>query len=298
MVGWDIELGETLLRRELHDRWGGGRYGGIEPAVAAHCVFAFTEPEKGEAYGYRFDGWHDDGTFHYSGDGQVGDQSPAVGGNKSLLDAKGLGRPIRLFRSVGTSTTYLGEFALADPPYYRADSPDRNGDDRSAMVFRLQPVGDVVRDSVDDAGQQTQGPVEVPLEAANVDSYVADRPNELEDEQAVRREALLVGRYVAWLESHGQESVRHRVPIPTGGYLYTDVYNKATCDLVEAKASAARSYIRSGLGQLLDYARFVDHNSKAVLVPVRPADDLVDLLHSCGCAIIWEDGKQFKRVDP
>jgi len=29
MVTWDIEVGETLLRKDLHDRWSGGRYGGM-----------------------------------------------------------------------------------------------------------------------------------------------------------------------------------------------------------------------------------------------------------------------------
>ncbi len=40
-----------------------------------------------------------------------------------MLDAAGLGRAVRLFRSEGTSTTYLGEFTLADPPSYNADAP-------------------------------------------------------------------------------------------------------------------------------------------------------------------------------
>jgi hypothetical protein len=102
VTDWDIEVGTTLLRRSLHERWGGGRYGGMEPAPKANSVFLFTKPSAGEAFGYTFDGWHDDGTFRYTGDGQEGDQSPDVGGNRALLAAPELGRAIRLFRSEGT----------------------------------------------------------------------------------------------------------------------------------------------------------------------------------------------------
>jgi hypothetical protein len=70
MVNWDTAVGEKLLRRELHGRWGGGRYGGVEPSLKAESVFLFTNPKAGAAFGYNYDGWHADGTFHYTGDGQ------------------------------------------------------------------------------------------------------------------------------------------------------------------------------------------------------------------------------------
>ena len=35
-----------------------------------------------------------------------------------------------------------------------------------------------------------------------------------------------------------------------------------------------------------------------LLVPVRPADDLVELVNADGCAVVWEDGKTFERQDP
>ena len=95
MVAWDIEVGETLLRKELHDRWGGGPYGGMEPSVKAESVFLFSNPKAGRAFGYKYDGWHADGMLHYTGDGQVGDQLLTTGGNKALMDAEGLGRTIR-----------------------------------------------------------------------------------------------------------------------------------------------------------------------------------------------------------
>jgi hypothetical protein len=73
---------------------------------------------------------------------------------------------------------------------------------------------------------------------------------------------------------------------------------KATKRLVEAKSSAARVYALSALEQALDCARFLSHKSKAVPLPARPSDDLVDLLLAHGCAVIWEDGSSFQRDDP
>jgi hypothetical protein len=267
----------------------------MEPSVAAHSVFLFTKPEVGEAFGYKYDGKHADGTFHYTGDGQVGDQSVRTGGNKALLDAPSRGRASRLFRSEGTDTTYLGEFRLDDPPCYRADARDRKLEMRSVLVFRLRQVGDAILDGVSEADPDTPVPEELLLEAADVDQYARQRPDE--PPHAVRREAQMVLRYSAWLASRGDEAVRHRIPIPGGGYMFTDVYAKGSQELIEAKASAGRVYVRAGLGQVLDYSRFLKHRGKALLLPTRPSDDLIELLHDHGVGAIWEEGTEFARSD-
>lgn len=106
--------------------------------------------------------------IHVDGDGQEGDQSPDKGGNRALLAAPALGRPIRLFRSEGTDTTYLGESVLAEPPYYQAEAPDRLGVPRSVLVFRLLPAATVIHDSTDSASPDLEGPKALPLEATNI----------------------------------------------------------------------------------------------------------------------------------
>lgn len=294
MTDWDIAVGETLLRSELHDRWGGGRYGGMEPAVRANSVFLFSNPSVGAVYGYKYDGWHRDGTYHYTGDGQVADQSPDTGGNRDLLKAASLGRTIRLFESERTSTTYVGAFELADPPWFPADARDRNHEMRKVIVFRLAPIGGVARGLVDFAVEPSQ-PEELPLEASNIDAYVVGRPEE--PPVGVRREAELVKAYAEWLAARGEEAVRHRLPLPSGGQLYTDIFNKSRGELLEAKASAARVHVRTGLGQLLDYGRFLNHNRRSLLLPSRPADDLVELLHAHGVGLVWRTDVSFERSD-
>jgi len=72
-TAWGITVGQVLTRRELQQRYGGAPYGGIEPSRSTPNVLLFTDPATGERHGY-FDGWADDGCFHYTGEGQRGDQ--------------------------------------------------------------------------------------------------------------------------------------------------------------------------------------------------------------------------------
>ena len=70
-------VGATYGRRkDIHAKFGGQQQGGISTPVGEPFVFLFTG-EGGHAFGYR-DEFRDDGTFWYTGEGQVGDV-PAVG---------------------------------------------------------------------------------------------------------------------------------------------------------------------------------------------------------------------------
>jgi 5-methylcytosine-specific restriction protein A len=98
----------------------------------------FTGP-SGEQHGYR-DGFQSDGTYWYTGEGQVGDME-MVRGNRAIRDAAAAGRTIHLFeetrptwvRYVGVAT-YLGQHA--------SPAPDRTGKTRIALVFELEVSGD------------------------------------------------------------------------------------------------------------------------------------------------------------
>jgi hypothetical protein len=95
----------------------------------------------------------------------------------------------------------------------------------------------------------------------------------------------------------GEETARQRIPIADGGYLFTDVFNKTTKELIEAKASGARVYVRAGLGQVLDYSRYIPHSRRALLLPTALTDDMLELLHTYGVGVIWESGNTFERSD-
>ncbi|TDC02431.1 hypothetical protein E1091_00840 [Micromonospora fluostatini] len=115
----------------------------------------------------------------------------------------------------------------------------------------------------------------------------------------IRREAALVRRYVDWLVGvKGGVVPRHRIQVPgSSSLLFTDLFDVSTYELVEAKSSASRNHLRLAIGQLFDYRRFVHCKRLAVLVPVRPEEDLCILLHDVGVSVIFEtDPGVFSRL--
>ncbi len=70
----------------------------------------FTDPVAGERHGY-FDGWRDDGYFHYTGEGQRGDQG-MMSGNAAILNHARDGRSLRLFMGARGTVRYVGEFEV------------------------------------------------------------------------------------------------------------------------------------------------------------------------------------------
>ena len=102
-------------------------------------------------------------------------------------------------------------------------------------------------------------------------------------------EQSLIDDFVEFQAGKGRTFSRWEIfPSGTGERLLTDIYDEETRTLYEAKASADRPDVRLGLGQILDYSRFIDEcEALALLLPSRPADDLVDLLHSFEVMVVW-----------
>src|SRR5205809_6876158 len=121
-IGWSLGPGDQIKRSELHHHYGGGGQGGIEPSAKTPNVLIFSDPIAGEAYGYKYDRWID-GVFHFTGEGQVGDQV-LTHGNRAILDHRRHGRALRVFRGVRSVITYVGEFDLASDAYYYAEAKD------------------------------------------------------------------------------------------------------------------------------------------------------------------------------
>jgi hypothetical protein len=284
--------GDRILRRELHETFGGGRQGGMEPSGKTANVFLFTDEKTGRRNGYTHDGWHSDGTFHYTGEGRFGDQQ-MTNGNRAARDHLREGRALRLFQKDGTSVVYIGEFEIPDDDAHVeiAESLDaEQRDKRNVFVFRLRPIDDVLEGLGPLAPSEPEFVARtVPIEASNVETYARQHPPVSESVESVRREAALVERYVYWLSANGGlTAARNAIPLPGGTLMYTDVFVNELSELLEAKSSASREHIRVALGQVLDYGRYVEHESLSVLVPSKPADEMVALLISHGVGCVWE----------
>ncbi|MFD0271599.1 EVE domain-containing protein [Streptomyces sp. NPDC127106] len=139
---WLLEPGATVKRKELHDRYGGSRQGGISRCAKSTNVLIFTDPQTGHQHGY-FDTWAEDGTFHYTGEGQVGPQGFDSPGNAAIRDHVKLGLALRVFEGSRGVVRYVGEFAV-DPtaPYSYDEAPETGGGPlRKVIRFHLSEVG-------------------------------------------------------------------------------------------------------------------------------------------------------------
>lgn len=279
---WDLAPGASIERTALHKKFGGRKQGGIGPSRVTPNVLIFSDPGAGEQHGY-YDGWQADGCFHYTGEGQRGDQE-MKSGNACILNHRSEGRALRVFDGASGNVTYVDEFELDDnEPFYRTDAPEtRRGPRREVIVFRLRPKTVAPLEPNSKIAEILAGPAktEVPIEQQQTEvAYVAPSSKPYEAE---RREQKLVLAFDAYLRDLGHKVIRHRI-LPPGESrpLLTDLFDATVGTLVEAKGTVERTAIRMAIGQLADYKRFLasdELSHLAVLLPRQPRNDLSDLL--------------------
>jgi len=286
-----LEIGDVIKRTKLHERYGGRRQGGISPSKQSANVFVFTDQSRGVLHGYVYDGWRQDGLYHYTGEGQHGDQRMAQG-NRAIRDHGDEGRGLHVFDSSAGLATYMGEFEYVD--HYLADAPETGeGPIRSVIVFRLRPLNGetgLTTSRLDDLGQKRLQ--EVPIEQHLTERMMIEPRRE--PYEAERREQQLVRELMAWLVAAGHDICRLQLrPKGEPAALFCDLFDRTTNTLVEAKGSVSRPAFRMAIGQLADYARFVNPPpQKMILVPQAPRPDLLQLAASQTIAVTWPDSEQ------
>lgn len=133
-----FEIGRVYNRRtDIHGKFGGQQQGGIITPSRHPVIFAITGA-SGLRHGYE-DEWTESGTFRYFGEGQVGDMKWDRG-NKAIRDHALDGKDLLLFEALKRGQLRArGSFNCAGFSYQQ--SPDREGDQRRAIVFHLMPLG-------------------------------------------------------------------------------------------------------------------------------------------------------------
>ncbi len=286
-------------------KYGGAKYGGIEPSGTTPNVFIYSDPDRGEAFGYNFDGWNEDRTvFLYTGEGRVGDQQMRDG-NRAILEHQTKGRALRVFVAEGfipgtsqKNHRYIGEFKIDEErPFFLEEAPDEANELRTVFVFRLHLLGEAFHRETD---QSSTGDIKVITEAVLIplEAHVTQtfKNPGTEATTAVRRESELCARYISYLDRDFQ---RWKItPAGETRPLFTDLYDQEGNELYEAKGTATRDAIRRSVGQLLDYQRHITPKpSLALLLPHRPSDDLINFLHSVGVSCVYEElGSGFTRI--
>lgn len=299
-VNWDINVGEVLKRTEVHARYGGGGRGGIEPSAQTPNVFIFTS-DSGTSFGYNFDEELEDGSFLYTGDGQIGDQDISTGGNKAIVEHRKKGRSLRLFEAAEKKTfvRYIGEFELADAEPEVRRAPDGNGKERDVLVFHLLPVGRTKRFTRKNKVDSKAGVIRRRSERNTQESHT--RKISASTTLAIRQEGQLQKRYEDYLRSQGIDVDTFEISIPeSNAPLRVDLVDFTNNRIIEAKAGLTRGYVREAIGQVLDYVfqlkRLRNELWKpAILLPGKPSEDLVELISSLNIELIWEDEQGFSK---
>ena len=307
---WITELGSLVTRRELSKLYGGSLYGGIESSARTPNVLIFMDPVQAQKNGYIFDGWTNEGSLLYTGEGREGDQVLARG-NKAIAEHQILDRSLRVFEVHGVKTgstekiqKYIGEFRIDEvQPYTVQEAPDKNGELRTVLVFKLWPIDS----KPPDAGQRSlSGP---PLHSTTVEKVnpeVNSTPefptSGTQPSTAERREAKLVERFEKWINPTADQLKRLKIR-PEGEVRsqLTDIYDTASRTLFEAKGTTTRESIRMAIGQLLDYQRHIlgDVDQIAILLPSKPSTDLCHLISSLGIFLVYEEpGGSFTWINP
>ena len=129
-----FEVGKIYNRRsDIHGVYKGQQYGGIATPANHPYVFIFTS-DAGEEFGYS-DGFGPDGTFRYTGEGQVGDMQMAKG-NLAIFEHQQNKKEILLFESTTKGfVRFVGVCSYIE--HHIEQRPDKNGQLRDAFIFHL-----------------------------------------------------------------------------------------------------------------------------------------------------------------
>jgi hypothetical protein len=140
-------------------------------------------------------------------------------------------------------------------------------------------------------------------EAATTDAQLAKLKHSGELEYEVRtkrkvvlakkKEAELVNSYREWLEDRQRELRKVNYE-----NLQCDLYEVDRKNLIEAKCSTQREYIRMAVGQLFDYAylgrkRFGKPNM-AILLPKKPDPKSIEWLSELSIGVVWKERDVFR----
>lgn len=151
-MSWGFEEGKVYNRRlDIHAKYGGQQQGGIV-TPSQHPLVIIVTGEEGLTHGYA-DRTRDDGVFEYFGEGQIGDMVMQRG-NLAIASHAADGKGLLLFRKTTDGLRFVGEMSY--DRHHIEKAPDREGNNRDAIVFELRPLSAIV-EATEDA-PETEAP--------------------------------------------------------------------------------------------------------------------------------------------
>jgi hypothetical protein len=285
----------------LHDRYGGSGQSGISPSRTTPNILVFTDPRSGERHGY-FDQWAADDSFHYTGEGQRGDQA-MTRGNLAILSHRADGRALRVFQGAAGTVQYVGQFVLDElEPFTITTAPSTNdGPPRQVIRFHLLPLDRAIttaeRRSLGRPFRRRDEDVEV----TSREAVTARDPDAAG--RGLRAHNRLQNRLNDLVEAAGHTPIDPESPIDPAFDLAWFV--EQTLFVVEVKSCTQDNQtqqLRLGIGQVLDYEDTLlarGHTVQPVLyLEQQPADvRWSGLTRRHGIQLIWP-GTEHSLMSP
>ncbi len=292
---WTLLKGQSILRRLLHDRYGGTRQGGIAPSARTKNIFLFTDEISNSEHGYESDRWLDDETFLYCGGGQSGNQS-LTRFNYAILNHKEDGKKLRLFSPASGTTTYLGELEVDSlSPYEWIKGYGRDGSLREVIMFRLKRVhfennfGDgtsLDENAVVPFGCGYRVADENSRQITAPEPFTTD-PNLLD--RALQIHALTQNMIANWVKENSLTPLSPDSDTCDFDIAWESQNGKVVCEIKSISDMNEKHQFRLGLGQVLEYA----HSLGAIPVlifsrkPTYP--NLIEIARSAGVRVLWPE---------
>lgn len=111
--------------------------GGVITPANHNVIFLITG-KRGMEFGYH-DRFHSDGQVEYFGEGQIGDMQ-MKGGNRAIVTHAANGKSLLLFEKSYPARELTLYDEMVCEGWHREPSQDRDGNERSAIVFELRPL--------------------------------------------------------------------------------------------------------------------------------------------------------------
>lgn len=300
---WPYEPGQKIRRSTIHEQFGEGNHqNGIVPLKKRNDILLFSSVKKRYSYAVE-EGLRDDGTVAYIGmGGGIGNAAEQEVNNKAVINSSEKGTALRLFSSDSPYVTYVGKFTLDDVPY--CFQPEAAAANDRFIVFNLIPVGKadlaIMGAAPAPLSDITEGVPSAPAASSSDSAFIRKEKwveknettvmrheRELTSTPLVRDEMKLQNQFGHWLENLNH-IVRDVSMKDMGQPLYADLFDATTNIVIEAKVSQARGFVRTAIGQSLDYAHCMNLNLESptvrpgILLPGIPTASLLSLCKEQG----------------
>lgn len=291
---WTLLRGQSIMRRKLHDIYGGIRQGGISPSTRSNNVFLFSDDAANYEHGYERDYWEDDFTFLYCGDGQIGNQK--LGGrNGTILNHLKQGRKLRLFSPVAGIVTYLGELEIdTNNPFTLKKSAGRDGNHREVVMFRLKRILSTTEPSLlentelmaKDFGTSYKYANEAVSDISHGVLFERD-PNLLD--RALQLHAITQNIVANWVISKGLLPLSPNSQTCDFDIAWESDYGRVVCEIKSLSKENEIHQFRLGLGQVLEYSHALSAQPLLVFSSRPERIDTLEVARKSGVGVLWPE---------